>query len=195
MATRSDDRRQSPPAARPSARRTVQPRPAPRPASLVVRPFQWLDPRPTDAGGDPRPLGQDLGYLQILTADADVRVARALVEHTLARASRQQPPAVTLVNRRLRVARLWINAILAGDVSPRTLGHVCNDWLPTLSGHRHPHTAAIRAGRDTVEMIRGLLTASIFADPWPCLLRHARAMHALETVLAAHLGAILQTRD
>lgn len=189
MATQLHNRGQQQTATRPLHGPT--PHRSGRPANFVVRPFQWLEPRIADRRRDAEAFGSNLGYLQILTAHDDLRIARSLVEHSLRRMHSRFAPPITQVNRRLRAARLWLNAVLAGDVSPRTLGHVRDAWLPILSGVDDGDTLDPQEGRDTVEFLRGALCASIFDRPWPSLLRQARALHALETVLGAHLQAVL----
>ena len=44
--------------------------------------------------------------------------------------------------------------------------------------------------RETADILRGTFTASIFAEPMANLIRHAKALYALDTILAAHLAAI-----
>lgn len=41
-----------------------------------------------------------------------------------------------------------------------------------------------------VEFVRGAVTACIFDQPAANLLSHAKALHALESTLSAHLAAV-----
>jgi hypothetical protein len=167
--------------------------PAPVP-TRVRRPFVWLKPQRV---GDELPdmAEHGLAYLQIF-AEADTgAMMRALVRFSIEfQSPSQRPfvraPGISVLNRRRRAALLWINSILDGDVSNGTLRQVTNVWLPQLAGCGHEVERAARRGGAFIEFVRGLMTASIFDQGGNELLRHAKALYALETVLGAHLRAI-----
>ena len=71
-----------------------------------------------------------------------------------------------------------------------TLDALASNWLPPLAGVGHQRARALPHGERYIEWIRGAMTAAIFSDPADNLVPHAYALHALETVLSVHLGAI-----
>ena len=188
MATKTDIRSVAAPAV--SRQAPTLPHP-----TLVSRPLGGLEPRELD-GRLPAAAESDLAYLQFLVASDDIRIARGLVDYSLQITSRvagplRRPPAVSILNRRRRSARLWVNAVLAGDVSQRTMDCLTGSWLPHLAGvGPDASQAAHRLGFRAIEWLRGAFQASIFDRPDANLVRHARALHALETVLAAHAAAV-----
>ena len=126
-------------------------------------------------------------------------LARAFVDHTLADGGvhgdrladpQRQPAPVSIRNRRRRAARLWLNAIVQGKMDRATLDALTSNWLPPLAGVGHQRARALPHGERYIEWIRGAMTAAIFSDPADNLVPHAYALHALETVLSVHLGAI-----
>ncbi len=175
------------------AKTPIVPRPVPH---LVVRPFQWLEPKAQPGEHLPTDVDRDLAYLQFICCDDDARIARALVDLSFRLASRSDGTVLRsgkqgVLNRRRRAARLWVNAILAGDISSQTLAHLAQTWVPQLAGTGPDRgAAAVRMGAAAVEFLRGAFSGCIFEAPHASLIRHARALHALETVLQAHLAAI-----
>ncbi len=154
----------------------------------------WLRPK-RPATNHTAEVEQGLAYLQLLAADDDVLIARCLVQFSLeARAPRGVPPTrlpgVSVLNRRRRAARLWVNAILAGDLSRETLRSLTHVWLPQLAGTGPEPRRAAWHGRRSIEFLRGAFSASVMAGPRANLIRYAKALHALEAVLAGHLLAI-----
>lgn len=157
--------------------------------------FHLLRPRRPTAG---LPLSAEDGiaYLQFIAGEEDARIAQALVHasfRTRAPAGTVfvREPSISVRNRRRRAARLWVNAILAGDVSAPALKALTHSWLPQLAGTGPDAWRGQPAGRRFVEYLRGAFTAAVMTDAMPCLIRHAKALHALESILAVHLGAIV----
>ncbi|MBK8974823.1 MAG: hypothetical protein IPM29_02765 [Planctomycetes bacterium] len=178
---------------RPAASVRTPTPPASRPTPpLILRHSPWLAAADDEVGTElPESVRRDLVWLQRATVSAGRATARLLVERVLQRIARADQPGPGDVNRRLRAARLWINAILAGDVSARTCGMVTDAWLPQLAASDDDPAAALRAvGRPAIEFLRGALSAVIFRRARANLVPHARALHALEVVLARHLAAI-----
>ena len=176
---------------------TAPGRPAVRTAAedrVVQRSISWLRPsRPITTLTED--VQQGLAYFQLLVSDDDVLIARALVHDPIAATSRggyplARTPNVSVMNRRRRAARLWVNAILAGDLGRETLRNLTHVWLPQLAGSGPDPRRAVTFGRRCVEFLRGSLTACVMAETCDNLLRHAKAIHALEAVLAGHLLAI-----
>lgn len=157
--------------------------------------FHLLRPRRPDAGLSAS-AEDGVAYLQFIAGDEDERASRILVSMSLRRSAPNsvpfvRPPAISVLNRRRRAARMWVNAILDGDVSPGTLRALTSSWLPQLAGTGPEAWRAIGAGRTFIEFLRGLFTGAVMSEPMANLIRHAKALHALETILAIHLGAIL----
>lgn len=154
----------------------------------------WLKPQ-RPARALTAEVEQGLAYFQLLVGDDDVLLARSLVHFSLDATARHgfplsRAPNVGVLNRRRRAARLWINAILAGDLTRETIRNLTHVWLPQLAGTGPEPRRAIVHGRRCVEFLRGALTACVMAETCDNLLRHAKAIHALEAVLAGHLLAI-----
>lgn len=168
---------------------------APAAASREPRPFSYLTPRLVTV----TPPAIDVGGRAVLEARASGYVpalVRALVDHTIALQNRRglvsgnrQPIALSVLNRRRRAARSWVQAVLAGAVDRPTLHAAAVQWLPTLAGNLPNTQGALRTARSCVEFLRGAVTGLIFDTPAENLLGRARAQHVLEVVLAAHLGA------
>ncbi len=144
----------------------------------------------------PSPRAQDLAALQRLAGPQAARISHELVQHTL----RMRPgshvpflrvPPFSVLNRRRRAARLWINAVLCGDTSPETLRNLTRSWLPQLTGTGPDPRRAAESGPGFVEFLRGSLAAVASPDgPAENLLPLFDALHAADVVLQAHLAAI-----
>lgn len=168
---------------------------APAATSREPRPFSHLRPRLFTV--DPPSI--DVGgraVLEARTAEFVPALVRALVDHTIALQNRRalvsgrsQAIALSVLNRRRRAARAWLQAVIAGAVDRATLHAVASQWLPTLAGNLPTPAGALATGRSCIEFVRGALTGLIFDTPAENLLGHARAQHVLETVLATHLAA------
>lgn len=160
------------------------------------RPFLFLDPVSvpvTEAALDP--VG--IAVLGACAGDHLAMLVRALVDHTIELQNRRalltgrrQPIHLSVLNRRRRCARSWLNAILAGRIDETTCRNVATQWIPTLAASGPDLAHATRAGRSCIEFVRGALTALVFDEPAENLLAHARALHVLETVLGVHLAAV-----
>ena len=141
----------------------------------------------------------------ILMARADSSVpalVRAVVDHTIALHNEHgresgyvQAIQVSVLNRRRRAARSWIQSILAGSVDAPTLHAIATQWLPTLAGNGRDAEFVTRTVRSCVEFVRGSITALLFDQPADNLLGNARALHVLETVLSVHLSAAEEARS
>ncbi len=162
-----------------------------RPAAVrTPQPFHRLTPVGL-VGELPGDVVADLSYLQFLAGDADAAIATALVGFSLRDArERCRAPSISVLNRRRRAARLWVNAVLKGDVSGPTVKNLIRSWIPQLAGTGPDVSKAARIGGELVEYLRGAFSAEVFGTPDADLLRKARALHALEFVLGAHLAAI-----
>lgn len=124
-------------------------------------------------------------------------VVRSLVDYTIARGNAKsphmaQPIRMSVLNRRRRAARSWLLAINEGRVDAATRHAVATQWLPMLCGTGPDRELAVAPARGLVEFVRGAITACIFDAAKPSLLPEARALHVLETTLAAHLAAVQQ---
>jgi len=160
------------------------------------RPFLFLEPARASA----RDVIIDATGLEQLDSAADEAVptlVRSLVNFSIALQNRsplergtQQPIQVSVLNRRRRVARAWLNAVLAGKVDSATQHAFATQWIPTLCGTGPERKPAPEHGGKFVEFLRGALTALIFSEPAANLLGHVRALHVLESVLAVHLAAL-----
>lgn len=173
------------------SRRTRIPTTRPEP-----RPFLRVEPRPipqAEANIDPI----DVGLLATAVQDHVPAIVRALVNHTIALQNRRQletghsrPIAVSVLNRRRRSARAWIQSILAGRVDRPTLHALTHTWIPQLAGTGPEPARAVRTGIACMEFLRGAITAQVFDAPADNLVPEARALNALETVLGVHLQAL-----
>jgi len=162
------------------------------------RPFLYLEPARLPL----RSVEIDSGSLARLDDAVSASIpalVRSLVDYTIARQNKSalergtsQPIQLSVLNRRRRAARSWIVAILAGRVDSGTLHAVSNQWIPTLAGTGHDLRKSARPGRAFVEFVRGAITACIFDEFEENLVPSAKAVFAIETVLAAHLAAVQQ---
>lgn len=160
-----------------------------------VRPFLYLDP----IRGATIPVALDPVGLTVLATAVEPAVpmlVRAVVDQSIAGRhgpdiTRRQPPQVSVLNRRRRAARAWLQAIAAGSVDAGTLHAVGTQWLPTLAGAGPELGNGLPTARALVEFVRGATTALLFDAPAANLLPHARALHALESILAVHLAAVV----
>ncbi len=99
-------------------------------------------------------------------------------------------PSVSLRNRRLRAARLWVNSLQSGAVDAATLTSLVWHWVPILAGVAPGSRDAERCAAALVDYLRGAVTALIFEHTADNLVPAAKARHALETVLAIQLAAL-----
>ena len=168
-------------------------RTAPAPVPTRVQRL-WLKPQRVQHEL-PDMAERGLAYLQIFAEADTAAMMRTLVRFSVEiQSPAERPfvraPGINVLNRRRRSALLWINSILDGNVSPEALRQLTRVWLPQLAGCGHETQRAARRGRAFVEFVRGLMTASIFDQQADDLLRHAKALYTLETVLGANLRAI-----
>ncbi len=144
------------------------------------------------------PSAQDgVVLLAELLMDEVGSLVRSLVDYTVAsqneerrRAGRRQGVTLSVLNRRRRAARSWIVTILRGQVDRTTLHTVAHSWLPQLCGTGPNIRNANQPARRYVEFLRGLMTAHVMRRVAENLVPEATALHALETILAIHLGAL-----
>jgi hypothetical protein len=170
--------------------------PAAAPSTREPRAFAHLAPLLVTA----EPPALDVGgraFLAAKTGDHVAALVRGLVDHTIALQNRRalesgnrQPMQISVLNRRRRCARAWIQSIVSGDVDRATLHSVANHWLPTLAGNVADRRSMLRQVVSCFEYVRGALSGLIFDAPAENLLGHARALHVLETVLGLHLAAV-----
>jgi hypothetical protein len=160
------------------------------------RPFLFLEPARTSSTVAIDPIG--LAWLAEAADDAVPTLVRSIVNFSIALQNRsllergkQQPIQVSVLNRRRRAARAWINAVLVGGIDAATQQALTTQWIPTLCGSR---PGASEQGGKFVEFLRGSLTSLIFSEPAGNLLGHARALHVVESVLAVHLAALRNPR-
>ena len=155
------------------------------------RPFLYLEPAQVGAVD---PVGSD-GLARALEPRVP-HVVRGLVDFTIARhnarAARPRPIQLSVLNRRRRAARLWTLAIARGDADASTCRQVATHWLPLLCAAGPDRSGLADAVRSLVEYVRGAVTALVFDEPSESLASQARALHALEATLSAHLGAALE---
>lgn len=160
------------------------------------RPFLRVEPRPIPQAGSPiDPV--DLGLLSTAVQDGVPAIVRALVDYTIKLQKRRQlesghatPIAVSVLNRRRRSARAWIQSILAGQLDRNTLHAFSHTWIPQLAGTGPEPTRAVRTGIACIEFVRGAITAQVLDAPADNLVPEARALNALETVLGVQLQAL-----
>ena len=146
------------------------------------------------------PSAQDgVPLLAELLMDEVGSLVRSLVNYTVAsqneerrRAGRRQGVTLSVLNRRRRAARSWILTILRGQVDRFTLHSVAHSWLPRLCGTGPDLRSASKPTRRYVEFLRGLMTANVMRRVAENLVPEAKALHALETILGIHLGALEQ---
>jgi len=162
-------------------------------ASREPRPFLYLKPavaapaEPVDARG--------VEQLQLAFEPRLPHVVRSIVNQTIARHNarslRPQPIQLSVLNRRRRAARSWMLAISEGRADGATCHQAATQWLPLLCGTGPDRTGLELPARQLIEFVRGAITACIFDEACDSLLPHARALHVLESTLAAHLAAVL----
>ena len=171
-----------------------------RPPLRQRRPFLRL--RPEQPRKLPPSARDGLELLAELLMDEVGSLMRSLVNYTVAsqneerrRTGRRQGVSLSVLNRRRRAARSWIIAILRGQVDRFTLHSVAHNWLPRLCGTGPTIRSASEPARRYVEFLRGLMTAHVMRRVAENLVPEAKALHALETVLGMHLGALDQAID
>ncbi len=178
-----------------SAHPPVSAAPAPR---REPRAFSHLTPRLVTH----EPPVIDLTGRAVLAArcnDYVPALVRALVDHTIALQNRRglesgnrNPIQLSVLNRRRRAARAWVQAVLSGAVDQPTQHAVATQWLSTLAGHSSDREVLARTTRSCIEFLRGAVVGVLFDEPADNLLGHARALNVLETVLGVHLAAALE---
>lgn len=168
-------------------------------AQREVRPFLLLEPArlPLKA---PAFDAAGLELLDAVVAPAIPHLVRSVVDYTIALQNRRaleqgnpQPIQLSVLNRRRRAARAWLLAIAAGQCDGATRHAAATQWLPLLTGTGPEFAKTAAPARRLIEFVRGACTACIFDAPAENLLPHAKALHVLESTLAAHLAAVLQT--
>ncbi len=155
----------------------------------------WLPPT---GAGTQVPTVDGIDELEYLVSDSVQIVVRAVVgkigslEIARQRAAGHRPRAVPLriLNLRRRVARTWIVAILQGKVDNASLFALATRWIPQLVGRGEDARRLAASSRELVEYVRGVIAAQVMAEPANNLVPHAKALHALDTVLGAHLAAL-----
>ena len=107
-----------------------------------------------------------------LLGDHAPRLARTLVRHVLAPAERD----LVALDRRLRAARAWVDAVLAGRTDDETLEMAAGVWLPELAGH--DGAAPVEVLRDLADGLLATAPGRLTATLDAVLARHAAALHA-----------------
>ena len=158
-----------------------------------MNPFVWLPPEPPALALEPQTL-ECVPYLAGFVGDSAAWLATSLVAFTYERQDERgramgTATVTSVLNRRRRAAALWVQAILAGKADAETLHQLTTSWIPQLVGCGPDLWRGACSGRDVIEYLRGACTARIVVDPQDNLIAEARALHALEAVLAAHLFA------
>jgi hypothetical protein len=158
-------------------------------------PFAWLEPG-TLQRTLPASARESLPYLQAAIGDQVQLLVRSLVNYTVARQNEENRQAgkrvgiqLSVLNRRRRVARAWLEAIVAGSIDTATVHSLSSSWLPQLIGSGPELHRSARAGEDCIEFVRGASCALILHRPADNLLPEAHALHALEVILGIHLRA------
>lgn len=163
------------------------------------RPFLFLEPT---TPGTPAPViaTETQQRLERIATNDTPQLVRSVVDYTIALQNRRalergnpQPIQLSVLNRRRRAARSWLLAILAGQTDATTLQTVTTQWLPVLCAVGAVPTGVERSGRRLIEFVRGALAACLFETPADNLLPHAKALHVVESTLAAHLAALLRS--
>jgi hypothetical protein len=162
------------------------------PALREVRPFLFLTPVAGQAA--PQWTAAELDCLDAAVGEAVPMLVAGLVRFSLRERQdgigrARQPVALSVLNRRRRAAREWINSVLAGAADAATLQALVSQWLPVLLGHERSPERAMVATAALFEYLRGAITALLFEQPAANLLPAAKGLHVLETVLARQLGA------
>ncbi|MEM7205555.1 MAG: hypothetical protein AAF628_35190 [Planctomycetota bacterium] len=159
------------------------------------RPFQHLEPATGIAVPSPAELDA-LTLLRSRVGDAVPTLVRSLVEWTFAaqrrldRIARPTPPSISVLNRRRRAATQWIRAILAGRCDADNLHALTHSWIPQLVGTGPDLHLCYDLGRQCFELLRGGITSLAVDRPAENMLPEAKAIHALDLVLAIHLDAL-----
>lgn len=100
---------------------------------------------------------------------------------------------VSSLNRRRRAATEWVRSILDGAIDPATLRNVGEVWLPALIGGR---SDVVRSrARACVEYLRGAMHGVVMTRPEDNLVPEARTLFAIDSILARHLGAVLDAAE
>lgn len=166
------------------------------PSVKECRPFLKLAPLLTTREV-PEDLGSGLEELEYRVGDDVQIIVRSLVNFTVSRqivaqraAGRAVGVAHGVLNRRRRSAREWILAILSGNVDTTTLHSLTHTWIPQLAGTGPDVDAAVGAGVEMIEFVRGAISSLVMADFAANLVPHAKALNALEVVLSLHLRAL-----
>ena len=163
------------------------------------RPFLFLEPTTPGTQAPVIATATQQRLERIATNDTP-QLVRSVVDYTIALQNRRalergnpQPIQLSVLNRRRRAARSWLLAILAGRTDATTLQTVTTQWLPVLCAVGAVPTGMERSGRRLIEFVRGALAACLFETPADNLLPHAKALHVVESTLAAHLAALLRS--
>jgi hypothetical protein len=166
-------------------------------APRQVRPLAFLQPARLPLK-DPTVDTRGVVHLDAAASPSIPALVRSLVDYTIALQNRRalerghvQPIQLAVLNRRRRAARSWLLAIFAGKADGATRHAVATQWLPTLTASGPQIENAIAGGRVLIEFVRGAITACVFDEPCANLLDHARALHVLESTLAAHLAGLI----
>lgn len=153
-----------------------------------------LQPRPGPGGLGPAVRSFLVVLQEYLEEDVQVLV-RVLVDammrrrHARSRAADRLPStSIQELNRGRRAARSWLHAILSGRIDQGTRHAMLHVWLPELG--LSAHAADWREVQDTFELLRGAATGLIAGAPEDNLVPQAKAVHALDAVLALHLGFV-----
>lgn len=159
------------------------------------RAFAFLKPRLLSAT-PPAIDGVGRAILMARASDSVPAIARAVVDHTIALHNEHgrsighaQPIQLSVLNRRRRAARLWLQSVVTATVDRPVLHAVATQWLPTLAGHGRDRVSVRDAVRSCVEFVRGAITAALFEHPEDNLLGGARALQVLELTLSVQLSA------
>lgn len=162
------------------------------------RPFLWISPV-SRYEQLPDSLEADLIELEARVGEDVQIVVRSLVNYTVASQNRRSREAgrsagttLSILNRRRRVARSWVQAIISGLVDEATLRSMTHTWLPQLAGTGSDLALAIPAGREFLEFLKGSITALVMSEPAESLVPQAKALRAMETVLGLHLRAMCE---
>lgn len=163
-----------------------------------VRPFLYLEPARLPLANVPvDTIG--LARLDASVSPSIPQLVRSLVDFTIALQNRRalesgnvQPIQLSVLNRRRRAARSWLLAIVGGKSDAATRHAVATQWVPVLTGTGPELARAAASGRALIEFVRGAITACVFDEPSENLLDHAKALHVLESTLAAHLAGVLE---
>ncbi|MHC5063085.1 MAG: hypothetical protein ACYTG5_03815 [Planctomycetota bacterium] len=157
-----------------------------------ARPFVWLQPSALPSSL-PADAAKGLEALNAYLGDAVPQLVRNLVQYSLVSSqdrTRSQAPSASVLNRRRRSARLWINSVLAGSIDANTINALVMTWGPQLAGTGPNPRRAVRRVQGFVEFLRGNMTALICDEPEENLVPQAQGICALEAVLGVHLGAL-----